>query len=172
MFEHSVLRINYTTYDLRREQDSINPRTRPDIMMLSHETNEFRHPYWYARIVRIFHVKVRYYGPGSTSHEAKQMNVLFVRWFGRCVNSPAGFAARRLHIVGFIEGGDPDAFGFVDPDVVLRGVHLIPSFAHGLTDEYLGPSFVRAETEDHIDWKYFHVNMWVVISNSSILKHY
>jgi len=25
-------------------------------------------------------------------------------------------------------------------------MHLIPSFAHGRTDEYLGPSFVRAET--------------------------
>lgn len=129
MYEHSVLRVNYTTYDLRREQDSINPRTRPDIMMLSHETDELRHPYWYARVIRIFHVNVRHFGADSTS----------------------GFTARRLHRIGFVEAGDPDAFGFVDPDVVLRGVHLIPSFAHGHTSEYLGPSFVRPATDDDKD---------------------
>ncbi|KAG2029266.1 hypothetical protein BDR03DRAFT_881313, partial [Suillus americanus] len=27
IFEHSVLRINYTTYDLQQEQDSLNPCT-------------------------------------------------------------------------------------------------------------------------------------------------
>jgi len=108
MFEHKVLWVNYTTYDLRREQDSINPRTQSDIMVLSHETDEICHPYWYARVVRIFHVNVRYFGLGSTSHEAKRMNVLFVRWFGRCINSPAGFVACCLHHIGFVEEGDPD----------------------------------------------------------------
>ena len=71
MFEHNVLWVNYTTYDLRHEQDSINPHMQPDIMMISHETDELCHPYWYAQVIRIFHVNVRYFGPGSTSHEAK-----------------------------------------------------------------------------------------------------
>ncbi|KAF9226853.1 hypothetical protein BS17DRAFT_776235 [Gyrodon lividus] len=30
---HSMLRVNYTTYDLRREQDTINPLTRADCVM-------------------------------------------------------------------------------------------------------------------------------------------
>ncbi|KAF9555171.1 hypothetical protein CPC08DRAFT_613770, partial [Agrocybe pediades] len=34
LFCHKVLRINYTTYDLRRSQDSVNPRTHPDVMTL------------------------------------------------------------------------------------------------------------------------------------------
>ncbi|TFY50777.1 hypothetical protein EVJ58_g10894, partial [Rhodofomes roseus] len=31
MYLHKVLRVNYTTYDMRRGQDSINPRTHPNI---------------------------------------------------------------------------------------------------------------------------------------------
>ncbi|KIN94623.1 hypothetical protein M404DRAFT_167813, partial [Pisolithus tinctorius Marx 270] len=30
------------------EQDTINPHTRADIMLLSHETDDCCHPYWYA----------------------------------------------------------------------------------------------------------------------------
>ncbi|KIJ17498.1 hypothetical protein PAXINDRAFT_110880 [Paxillus involutus ATCC 200175] len=59
IFEHSLLRVNYTTYDLRHEQDTINPLTRADIMLLSQE-DERTHPYWYARVVSIFHVMVEH----------------------------------------------------------------------------------------------------------------
>ena len=65
LYSHQTMRIHYTTYDNRRAYDSINPRTHPDIMMLSYETlpeGQLRHPYWYARVVGIFHVDVRYTG--------------------------------------------------------------------------------------------------------------
>ncbi|KIO03576.1 hypothetical protein M404DRAFT_26885 [Pisolithus tinctorius Marx 270] len=163
MYEHQMLRVNYTTYDLRREQDTINPCTRADIMLLSHETDDCRHPYWYTRVIKIFHVNVRYYDNNASSDGIKQMNVLFVRWFGRDNGRPggSGFAARRLYRVGFISDDDPDAFGFLDPDVVIRGVHLIPAFSLGRTSEYLGPSFVRPDEDLHEDWRYFDVNMFV-----------
>ncbi|KAJ3803937.1 hypothetical protein F5876DRAFT_24543, partial [Lentinula aff. lateritia] len=35
IFRHKVICLNYTTYDMRRNQDSCNPRTQSDIMMLS-----------------------------------------------------------------------------------------------------------------------------------------
>ncbi|KIJ10138.1 hypothetical protein PAXINDRAFT_16841 [Paxillus involutus ATCC 200175] len=57
MYHHSMFRVNYTTYDLRREQDTINPSTHADIMVLSHE-DEQTHPYWYAHVVHIFHIMV------------------------------------------------------------------------------------------------------------------
>lgn len=34
IYHHRVCRINYTTYDVRRAQDSINPRTHADISTL------------------------------------------------------------------------------------------------------------------------------------------
>ena len=86
---HKVLRVNYTTYDLRRAQDSLNPRIpgHGDVMVLSpenEEENEDPHPYWYARILGIYHANVRYVGPNRTiSREPQHMEFLFVRWFGR-----------------------------------------------------------------------------------------
>ena len=97
MYHHSLLRVNYTTYDLRREQDTINPLSRPDIMVLSHE-NERSHPYWYARVIHIFHVMVQHRdGPGSLFSAPVHIGVLFVRWFHRDVNYPSGWSAKRLH---------------------------------------------------------------------------
>ena len=54
------MRVNYTTYDMRRDQDSLNPRTQADVMLLAHEdlTARNSHPYWYARIIGLFHVYV------------------------------------------------------------------------------------------------------------------
>jgi hypothetical protein len=47
IYKHKVMRVNYATYDLRRAQDSLNSRTHPDIMVLSHE-DDGTHPYWFA----------------------------------------------------------------------------------------------------------------------------
>lgn len=58
VYLHSMLQVNYTTYDLRHEQDMINPLTRADIMVLSHE-DECVHPYWYPHVVEVFHVMMQ-----------------------------------------------------------------------------------------------------------------
>lgn len=163
IFEHSLLRINYTTYDLRREQDTINPLTRADVMLLSQEDVRI-HPYWYARVIRIFHVLVEHQADQNAEFSpAERMNVLFVRWFQRDSNFDAGWDAKRLHRLQFFEAeAGEEAFGFVDPNSVIRGIHLIPAFAFGSTEEYLAPSFVRQDAsarEWDIDWRYFYVNM-------------
>lgn len=44
VYLHSLLQINYTTYNLWCEQDTINPLTQANIMVLSHE-DEHMHPY-------------------------------------------------------------------------------------------------------------------------------
>ena len=41
------MRINYTTYDMHRDQDSINPRTRSDVMLLNAD-HQADHAYLYA----------------------------------------------------------------------------------------------------------------------------
>ncbi|KAF9059830.1 hypothetical protein BDP27DRAFT_1222741, partial [Rhodocollybia butyracea] len=63
LYRHKVVRINYTTYDLRKEQDSINPRTRPDIITLS--PDGCSHPFTYGRVIGIFHVNISFTGIGS-----------------------------------------------------------------------------------------------------------
>lgn len=51
LYIHKVLRVNYTSYNLHRSQDSINPRNHCDIMTLSQESEngDLIHPYSYAR---------------------------------------------------------------------------------------------------------------------------
>lgn len=89
------------------------------------------------------------------------MGVLWVRWFGHDLDAPGGFQTRHLHRVGFVDFEDPNAFGFLDPNVVIRVVHLIPAFACGRTSDLLLPSLARKANEDDEDWRYYYVNMYV-----------
>jgi hypothetical protein len=164
LYRHKVLRVNYTTYDMRREQDSLNPRTHADIMVLSHENDASAHPYWYARIIGIFHVMVHFSGLSShpgIEHGARQMNFLWVRWFGRDLTYKSGWKARRLHRIGFMDAEQACAFGFLDPEQVVRAVHLIPAFAFGRTSDLLAPSIARPACDNDHDWLYYYVSTYV-----------
>jgi len=168
IFEHSVLRVNYTTYDLRREQDSINPCTHADLMVLSHE-EERTHPYWYARLIKVFHVGVRFREQlDVTWSQPERMNILFVRWFKRD-STPAGFAAKRLQRLQFFEDDCPDAYGFLDPECVIRGIHLIPAFAFGRTKQsHTKPTFARRKEEKNTDSCFYYLNMCVEYRSRSL----
>ncbi|THH05402.1 hypothetical protein EW146_g9914 [Bondarzewia mesenterica] len=160
---HKVLRINYTSYDVHRGQDSINPRTDADVMVLAHEELEDNaHPFWYARVLGIYHVNIVHIGPQSLDTRPKRMHFLWVRWFGRDLSGRAGRKARRLHRVGFVPDTDPTAFGFLDPQEVIRGCHLIPASAHGRTSDLLQSSNSlgrpHGETDDY---RYYYVNHFV-----------
>ena len=49
LYVHSHLRVNYTTYDVRRGQDSISMRTpRRDIMLVPNRSEDQINPFWYA----------------------------------------------------------------------------------------------------------------------------
>ena len=159
IYRHKVLRINYTTYDLRRAQDSLNPRTHSDVMVLSHEDIENAHPYWYARIIGIFHADVQYRGPELGNHAPRRINFLWVRWFARNRNVQSGWAVRRLPCISFYPQGEPEAFGFIDPEQVIRAAHLIPAFRFGRTTALLPPSIARRKSENDEDWDWYYVNM-------------
>ena len=160
IYQHKVLRVNYTTYDMRREQDSLNPRTHANIMVLSQEDDLAAHPYWYARIIGIYHTFVHH----ENSPDPILIDFLFIRWYGLDLDrsSRFGWKVRRLPKVGFVpdspDAGSP-AFGFLDPARVIRGIHLIPCFSEGSTDELLEPSLARLPHEGDLDWRCYYVNM-------------
>ena len=86
LYKHKVLRVHYTTYDMRRDTDTINVQNHADIMVLSQEDDDGSgdsHPYWYARVIGIFHLHARYSGPRSTATDFVSTEILWVRWFGR-----------------------------------------------------------------------------------------
>jgi hypothetical protein len=165
---HGTLRVNYTTYDMRRNQDSINPKTHPDILMLASETSNTTHQYLYGRVIGIYHVEVMH---AETAAPSQRIEFLHVRFFELDDGYEGGINSWRFHRLKFIDADDPDAFGFVDPARVIRGAHIIPAFAHSTTEEYLPHSIARMYTDAYArkrDWNYYYVNMLVSLSSGSL----
>jgi hypothetical protein len=121
------------------------------------EDPENKHPYWYARVIGIFHAMVLRVGSGTTY---QQIDFLWVRWYGLDMRARSGFKARRLHQVGFLDSNDDtNAFGFIDPLDVIRAIHLIPAFHFGKTSQLLSPSLARHEDEGDEDYQRYYINM-------------
>jgi hypothetical protein len=167
MFSHKVMRVSYTTYDLQRDQDYINPRTHGNIMLLAsetHEDEEDAHPYWYAQVIGIYHVYINYREGISYTFKDRRYDFLWIRWYGRDPDYQSGFQAKRLPRLGFIDTEDEDqpSFGFLNPDDVIRAVHLEPAFAWAPTDELCGPTIAQAKRLKNLDYPFYDVNMCVI----------
>ena len=160
IYKHAVLHVNYTTYDVQRQQDYINPRTSKRFVMVhSNEdpiSNQVRHPFWYAQVLGIFHTQVQINENGCLSAPIR-MEFLWVRWLGLEPGYNHASPRKWLDRVGFVPHDDADAFGFLDPSCVLRGCHLIPAFNQGRTTELCPPLIAR---DDEGDWDCFYVNRW------------
>lgn len=103
---------------------------------------------------------VLYSGSDLHSREPQHMEFLFIRWFTVDRRYRGGWKSKRLHRIKFVGGDDDTAFGFLDPQDVIRGVHLIPVFHYGKTSDLLPPSgTARPGSDNDEDWKYFYVNM-------------
>jgi hypothetical protein len=89
-----------------------------------------------------------------------QIEALYVRWLAPLTNHQSGTKCARLPKVAFVDESDRDAFGFLNPGQVIRGVHLIPAFASGRGSSSLryGRSFAR-QGDDLDDWEAFYVGM-------------
>ncbi|KAG8892468.1 hypothetical protein FRC00_012006, partial [Tulasnella sp. 408] len=148
IYAHGTAQFNYTTYDIRRGQDTIKPAlrftgkgsmvepensVRSTIMLSADETDGVsirRRRFWYARVMGIFHCRVRDRTKEST--EWIRMDMLWVRWFGADPDERCGLKVKRLERVGYVpETEGPGGFGFVDPTDVIRACHLSPAFDHG-----------------------------------------
>ncbi|KIK35492.1 hypothetical protein CY34DRAFT_16981 [Suillus luteus UH-Slu-Lm8-n1] len=149
LYSVQIMQVYYTTYDLRREHDTINPRTHPDIMVLSGETRP-QHPYWYARVLGIYHVEVWLNTDGPAKKH--RVEVLYVRWLAPLIDHQSGMSYARLPKVAFVEDSDRDAFG----------THLIPAFASGRGSSSLryGRSFTRQSGELD-DWEAYYIGIFV-----------
>ena len=164
IYRHHLARFNYTTYDVRRAQDVINPGTsHRDIILLANRNGETRresdHPFLCARVLGIYHANVVYTGEGMLDYKARRMEFLWVRWFEYDGVTSMRWEDLRLDSVHFPSLAAEGAFGFVDPRDVLRGCHIIPAFSKGRrhTDEV---SISRIAHEGK-DWIRYHVNRCV-----------
>ena len=143
---------------MRREYDTINPKTHGDVMVLSGESAP-SHSYWYAHVLGIYHMDTWLQGDGET--EKQHLEVLHVRWLAPLLSYKSGMQRARLPKVAFVsEESDHDAFGFLDPGQVIQGTHLIPTFAsgHGSSSLRHGKSLARPNGQLD-DWEVYYVGM-------------
>lgn len=166
VYLHKTMQIHYTTYDIRLGEDTIHPRTHPDIMTLKRNEAD-THPFSYARVLSVFHVKIRH---EELSPETTELDVLWVRHFKVDNRHRGGLKQKQLTRLSFVDG--VEGFGFLSPDEVIRGSHIIPAFAYGAAPDCLGRSIARQtfhmgilekdfawpKEPDLDDYQYYYVN--------------
>ena len=137
IYHHKLTRFHFTTYDVRRGTDTINPGTsRRNIMLLADDVDSAGsssklHRFLYARVLGVYHANVIYTGPGMHGYEARRLDFLWVRWYEVVDTASSGWVAGKLDSLRFPPMNGEDAFAFVDPKDVLRGCHIMPRFAKG-----------------------------------------
>lgn len=168
LYKHRLLQVNYTTYDVQRDQDTVNPGTSHcNIMLLSkmdqnHLTNSSKpHHFLYAHVLGIYHVNAIYIGPGMVDYNPQHLDFLWVRWYQHSSqelprNPPGWNLSGHMDEVYFPPMSNQDAFGFVDPADVLRSCHIIPRFAKGR--RYLDGIGLSKCAKDSLDWNYYYVS--------------
>ncbi|KAF8219615.1 hypothetical protein L208DRAFT_1338968 [Tricholoma matsutake] len=118
--------INYTRYDIHRNEDVIHIGTSRhcNIMMLNPtympggSAPGDSHLFCYARVLGIFHANVMYIGTGNTDYHPRRLEALWVRWY-KLESGNVTWSMRMLDCVSFLPVNDENAFGFLDPSDVL-----------------------------------------------------
>ncbi|KAG2058593.1 hypothetical protein BDR06DRAFT_980408 [Suillus hirtellus] len=169
VFQPKHFQINYTMYDVCRDQDMLKPGNGSTVMMLSRESSASAHPFWYARVLGAFSINILHVGPNAHNRLPQYMEVLWVQWFGVVPQYHWGFQEGCLPKIGFIPNS-PAAFGFLDPSLVIRACHLIPAFADHHTNDLLRQSPSAARLPGEVDdWALFYVN---IFTNRDMFCHF
>lgn len=165
IYRHKLIRFHFTTYDVRRGTDIINPGTsRCNIMLLAdHQDGSVsysnQHHFRYARVLDAYHANVIYTGPGMRNYDARRFNFLWVRWFEVTNPASSGWNNRTLDSVHFPPMHTKNSFGFVDPKDVLRGSHILPAFAKG--KRQANEVGISRCAKDGKDYKLYYIGRYV-----------
>lgn len=172
------MRANYTSYDVRRDEDIIRAGThgQSNIMVLAPESADIRaaghegpHAFWYARVLGIYHANVIYVGDGNADYSPRRLEFLWVQWY-ELEDYDAGWSPRRLDRVSLPPVADEHSLGFLNPDDVLRSSHIIPLFREGLACEKGSGLSCCDLDHDHEDWKMYVINQCVLYDLSSVFR--
>lgn len=158
LFEHPILNIKYTSYEVQQERDIIHVGyDRTGIMVYTPTLTEHGNVPWsYANVLAIYHLTAR----TTANPSPRTLTLLWVRWMERSADTLTGPNSRNYTRVSFVPSSciAGSAFDFVDPSHVIRACHLIPAFDLGRTRELLDPSVAR---DREGDWCAFYANRFV-----------
>lgn len=157
LYEHPLLTIDYTTYDLKRDADPIHLNFGNQAVLVYSPISQDTEPWLYAYVIAIYHVFVY----TVAEPQPKRLEFLWVRWMERNQGQLKGPNSSQHSRISFVQhsGVSGEAFGLVDPSHVIRACHLIPAYHLGRTCERLGPSIAR---DVKGDWQAFYANRYVL----------
>jgi hypothetical protein len=103
LYHHKLIRFHFTTYNVHRGTNIINPGTsRCNVMFLADDTaNLTDHHFLYAHVIGMYHANVIYTRPGMSDFKAHRFDVLWVRWFGPANPASSGWSSSTLDLVCF-----------------------------------------------------------------------
>jgi hypothetical protein len=123
--------VYYTTYVMRRDQNSVNLQAHADNLVSSYDdlTSPPSTLMWHACIVSVYRTCLRVVETG----EIVEIPFLHVRWLAD--DEDQTDRGRRLPRMGFHDASklSSNVFGLFDSAWITRRVHLIAGFAHGKT---------------------------------------
>jgi len=90
-----------------------------------------------AVVLGIYHAYVQHIAPNTGSFHPKKLEFLLVQWLGLVPQHSFGRRAAKLPQIGFMPETDDYAFSFLNPSLIIRGCHLLPSFVDGRTSNLL-----------------------------------
>jgi len=155
LYQHKIIRVNYTTYDMRRGTDIVKPEgPRCNIMLLANHTDgsdsSKLHQFMYARVLGVYHADVIYTGPGMQNFEPHTFQMLWVRWYEVVDPGSSGWNTSTLDMLRFPPLHQDNSFDFVDPEVVLRGCHILPAFHKGKRKSNVNVSRSAKDSNDYL----------------------
>lgn len=163
IYRHATLQVNFTTYDVRRDVDTIHPQALRDDglgfsldktgILVHTAASTTAHPWLYAVVLGVFHAHVLF------GESEARIDFIWVRWLDRDWSWTAGPTTRKLERLTLAPLGEHDGTDFIDPATIIRGCHLIPAFHHGLSPA-AGPSSVADDASGN--WRYYYVGRYVL----------
>ncbi|KAJ3504239.1 hypothetical protein NMY22_g17988 [Coprinellus aureogranulatus] len=161
IYKHRLLRVYYTTYDVRRAEDVIHIDTpQCNVMVLNgdyrKETWESEHPYLYGKCLGAYHANVSFVGflpDGTRNYEERRIDFVWVHWY-KHIPASAEFSLERLALLPL---DDPTALGFIHPADILRGVHIIPRFSANKKPAHPESRWVGVKVQEDT-WNEYYIN--------------
>ncbi|KAH6890808.1 hypothetical protein BKA70DRAFT_1441711 [Coprinopsis sp. MPI-PUGE-AT-0042] len=157
IYRHELMRLKYTTYDVRRQEDILRVSSEASVMTLDAKGKmpSSSHPYRYARVLGIFHAEVRFVGPlsnGEHNYDRHRIDFLWVRWYTAAPPSQSV----KLDRLQFGPLSSPQSFGFLEPWRAIRAVHLIPQFSAGRREDTTTSEWTGKKKQ----WRFYFVNRY------------
>ena len=154
LYRHRIFRINYTTYDVQRVQDVINPHTPHRDIMVLNSVDGTDNKFSYARVLSIYHADVIYANANGAYQIHKPQRIEFFIKSSSAI-SPT-WDTLRLDRLTFPSVADDDALDFLDPANVLRACHIVPRIS--LSRVHQDGIGVSRCANDKEDWERYYVN--------------